>query len=190
MRRGEYDKSVAYARRLLEYRRSSFHDLFKELRKMLRPEDLRVYTDNILRLSRELDIEGYMEICNDLGLSKDMLRVLEENSKKIPDRLYGLRNLDRFAYALRAEYPEEMLQYNLEKANAYISMGKRYNYQAASHYLDSAEEIDCSLLGRPESWHKRFAEILERNRKRRAFIEEYNHHKGILKGIDEEYGYP
>jgi hypothetical protein len=179
-RSGDYTKAIVILGDLLNFRKYKFYEFFLQLKKVLKAEDLEVSTKRILELARKHDLEGYMKICLDLDQKDKILQVLEDDERKNFPSIFQYADLDRFANALVDTYPETILHYFLLKAERFIGMGKRENYRRASGYLDRVEEIECKVLHQPHLWNRRIIEIIETNRKRFAFLEEYQRHKGNL----------
>ena len=176
----EYDRSLAVFDKLLEFRNGGFHDLFRAAQEALHKDDLVARTENILMKAQERDISGYMSICMDLGFTGRVLEVLQGEQGHNFRMPFLFPNLDHFASALAETYPDQILDYFLRKALVLIHHGKRENYQEAASYLWKVEGIECSLKNDRESWERRITEILESNRRRPAFIEEYRNRRAIL----------
>jgi tetratricopeptide (TPR) repeat protein len=177
---GKYDKSLEIFDKLLEFRSGKFHDLFRTAQGALHSDDLAARTENILMKAKEREIAGYMNICMDLGFMSRVLEVLQDEQKQNFHMPFLFPNLDRFASALAETYPDQILDYFLKKALKLIALGKRQNYREAVSYLEKVEEIECSLKNDRKSWERRISGILESNRRRPVFIEEYRNHRAIF----------
>ena len=146
--------------------------VYEKMRKTLEKDEFSRESEEILKIAEKNDPKSYMKMCWDLGYKDRMLsRILHPESGDwtlMPD------GMDGFATLLESDYPEEMLQYFIGKAENLIRAGQRKNYRVASEYLHEVKIIESDIMLMGSEWEKRIRELRERYHGRPAFIEELN----------------
>ena len=164
----DYENAKKYLLKEFEYIRG--HNLDKQYEKVknyLNDSDWQTVESTLFSSLKKRDIEGYLRICLAKGLKQEVYDTITE-------KFYPWSNdYDYFADKLKNDFPEKIIEYYFHFALHYVENGaNRKSYKQSMKYLKKAKAIYLNVLKDKPRWENKLAEIRERNKKRRAFLEE------------------
>ncbi|MDR1157780.1 MAG: hypothetical protein LBK75_05655 [Oscillospiraceae bacterium] len=124
---------------------------------------------------KKRDFTGYLNICLDEGLKQEVYDII---FKKGPvSRGFGFWGIDRdyFADKLKHDFPEDISEYFAQLALRHAEGGagpNRRGYKQAVRYYGKVKDIYVRVLKDKPRWEQLFADLKERHKKRKAFLEE------------------
>ena len=166
--RNDYDNAKKYLLKEFEYIRSSDLDKqYKKVKAFLNDDDWRTVEGILFRDMKKRDIEGYLRVCLDKGLKQEVYDTIAEKFSP-----WGT-DYAFFADMLKRDFPEKIIEYYFKFALYYVENGSnRKSYIQSMKYFKKAKEIYIKILEDAPRWERKLAEIKERYKKRKAFLEE------------------
>ena len=164
----DYDNAKRCLLKEFEYITSrNLDDQYKKMKKYLNDSDWNKIENSLFKELKKRDIEGYMRVCLSKGLKKEVYDIITE--KFTP---WG-NDYDFFADKLKKDFPEKIIEYYFRIAVNHVENGSnRKSYNSSMKYFKKAKAIYLNVLKDATRWENKLAEIRERYKKRRAFLEE------------------
>ena len=173
---GNYESAKKYVLKTFEH--SKNHGLDKQYNKIkeyLNESDWQEVHNTLFSELKKRDITGYLHICLDEGLKREVYNIITERKPVFGAfSLFGV-DYDFFADKLKHDFPEEIREYFTKLAVGLVEGGagsNRKSYKQAVNYLYKVKEIYVQTLKDKPRWEQFLAELKERYKKRKAFLEE------------------
>ncbi|MFQ6033157.1 MAG: tetratricopeptide repeat protein, partial [Candidatus Zixiibacteriota bacterium] len=165
----EYVKTAGYGQK------ASLYTHYNKMKQFLTGVDWKNIEPKIIAAIREKDLKGYLRICLDKGMKREVVDILLHPPKK--QSMIGFwfeteYDFDEFASRLKEEFPEDIIKYYWQKAYSYIKNGNRKTYRIATEYLAKVKQIYIDILEEESQWKRRFTDIKAEFKKRPAFLQE------------------
>ncbi|MDR1060654.1 MAG: hypothetical protein LBL83_05470 [Clostridiales bacterium] len=180
--RGDYGNAKKHALKEFEYSEDRDLDkLYGKIKEYMNESDWQAARDKLFGELKQRDSTGYLNICLDEGRKQEVHDAIFE--KKPASRSAGfwgsggMGGIDRDYYAdkLRHDFPEDISKYFAELALKYVEGGagpERRGYKQAVSYYRKVRDIYVQILKDEPRWEQLLADMKERYKKRRAFLEE------------------
>jgi len=140
---------------------------YKKIERYLNDADWRSVESSLFQALRKRDLEGYMRICLEKGLKQEVYHAITENFHP-----WGA-DYAFFSEQLKRDFPEKIIEYYFRFAVYHVENGStRKSYIDSMAYFKRAKSIYLNVLRDAPRWERKLAEIKERYKKRRAFLEE------------------
>ncbi|MDO9535248.1 MAG: hypothetical protein Q7J85_07950 [Bacillota bacterium] len=153
---------------------NGYYDEYKRLKENLKGEDWQLVKERFLVSALQNSRRNYMQICIDEGMKEEALQALLGGLTRGRTRVIYDDHIE-IANQLQKDYPQEIIDYYLEKARRQIPGGNRKTYREAAGYLAMAKGIYFGELQDKHAWEKQFAALKEEFRNRPAFWDEVKH---------------
>ncbi len=164
--RGHYDDAKRCLLKQFGYaRRQDLYARYGDIQNFLSAEDWGAIEPQLLSSIKDRDAESYMRICLQKGRKRDVYDAIIAKSSFYNDYAF-------FADQLKYDFPEQIIAYYLSWATRLIEGGGRSSYAQSVRYWTAIKEIYVDILHDSARWEKELADIRERYKKRRAFLEE------------------
>jgi hypothetical protein len=167
---GNYEKARDALLKSFDYAENEY-SAYQKIKKYLKIEDWNEVEPYIFESLRDRNIIAYMQVCMDKNMKTqvlDMLLSMPEN----PRLRLRSDELDEFAFQLKDEFPEEVIEYYWQKAYLNIPAGNRKTYRIANAYLDKVKDIYIGILKEKPAWEERLNCLRVEFKNRPAFLEE------------------
>ena len=164
----DYGNAKKYLLKEFDYVRNSGLDIqYEKVKKYLNESDWQAVENKLFTDLKNRDITGYMNICLKKGLKQEVYDIITEKIS-----LWG-NDYDFYADKLKNDFPEKIIEYYFRLALCHVENGaNRKSYVASMKYFKKAKEIYLKILKDKPRWESKLAEIRERYKKRKAFMEE------------------
>lgn len=165
---GDYEKAKKYLLKEFDYSGNNGVDKqYEKIKEYLNESDWQTVEDKLFKELKRRDITGYMNICLIKGLNREVYDVITEKFSPWSN------DYDYFADRLKNDFPEKIIEYYFRLALYHVENGaNRKSYVTSMKYFKKAKEIYLKILKDKPRWESKLAEIRERYKKRKAFMEE------------------
>ena len=173
---GDYESAKKYILKTFEYAGNRGLDkLYNKIKEYLNDSDWQAVCNKLFKELKKRDLTGYLNTCLNEGLKREVYNIITEKKPVLGAySVFGV-DYDFFADKLKHDFPEEIREYFSKLAVGLVESGagsNRKSYKQAVDYLYRVKEIYVQILNEKPRWEKFLAELKERYKKRKAFLEE------------------
>jgi len=140
---------------------------YEEIKNYLNESDWISVEGELFDALKKRNIEGYLSICLEKGMKQEVYDIITEKATR-----WGV-DYDFFADKIKKDFPEKIIEYYLKLAVKLVEGGaNRSSYKQSMKYFKKVKEIYVKVLKDKPSWNAKLAEIRDKYKTRRAFLEE------------------
>jgi len=139
---------------------------YGKLKLYLNDSDWSLVEEKLFNALKTRNIESYLNICLEKGMKQEVYDIIVEKTGR-----WGA-DYDFFADKLKKDFPEKIIEYYFKRAINLVDGGDRKSYKQSMKYFKKAKDIYAKILKDNPRWDAKLAEIRERYKTRRAFLEE------------------
>jgi len=165
---GDYENAKRCLLKKFEYTGNRELDKnYEEIKNYLNDSDWASVEGELFNALKERSIEGYLRICLEKGMKQEVYDIITKKTTR-----WGV-DYDYFADKIKKDFPEKIIEYYFELAIKLVEGGaNRSSYKQSMHYFKNMKEIYTKILNDKPRWNEKLAEIKQRYKTRRAFLEE------------------